>query len=242
LLCVSPEAALANSRIRAGRPIAGALGAVDLQRFATSEDERRAARLRVRKEFGCEPDQPLLGVVARVQPHRRFDLLFAAFRRLVDRGSRARLVILGRGTRLDEVARRPVAELGLEQSVVFAGYRDAGYVDTLRALDCLTFLVPGSDGTCRAVLEAAACGVPCVASRRGALPEIVEHEQTGLLIDELPESLVAAWEQMLADDGRRERYSARAAAAAPSRFSPDRLAAEVEQLYRAALALREFES
>ena len=52
----------------------------------------------------------------------------------------------------------------------------------LRASDVFTFLVPGSDGTCRALLEAAACGIPAV-TRRGALPEIVLHGETGLVVE-----------------------------------------------------------
>ena len=53
--------------------------------------------------------------------------------------------------------------------MIFAGYRDRDYVDVLRAADVFTLLVPGSDGTCRALLEATACGLPAVTTRRGAL-------------------------------------------------------------------------
>jgi glycosyltransferase involved in cell wall biosynthesis len=51
----------------------------------------------------------------------------------------------------------------------------------LRRFDLLLFLVPGSDGTCRAAREALACGVPVIASRRGLLPDLIP-EQCGLLL------------------------------------------------------------
>jgi glycosyltransferase involved in cell wall biosynthesis len=98
-------------------------------------------------------------------------------------------------------------------------------------MDLLAFLVPGSDGTCRAVLEAAACGVPAVASRRGALPEIVADGETGLLVDERPEALAEAWEALLRDDGYRRALGAAARRRAETLFAPARFADTAERLY-----------
>jgi glycosyltransferase involved in cell wall biosynthesis len=118
--------------------------------------------------------------------------------------------------------------------VLFAGYRGDDYVDVLRTIDVLTFLVPGSDGSCRALLEAHACGIPAVTSRRGALPEIVAAGETGLLVDEDPEDLCAAWQELLTDSERRARMGRAARQRAERCFDPARLAEEVESLYCAA--------
>ena len=118
--------------------------------------------------------------------------------------------------------------------MIFAGYREADYADVLRAIDVFTFLVPGSDGSCRALLEAHACGIPAVTSRRGALPEIVADGETGLLVDEDPEALCAAWQELLTDSERRARMGRSARQRAERCFDPARLAEEVESLYRAA--------
>jgi glycosyltransferase involved in cell wall biosynthesis len=120
--------------------------------------------------------------------------------------------------------------------VVFAGYRDADYAEVLRAMDVFTFLVPGSDGTCRALLEAAACGIPAVTTRRGALPEIVREGETGILSDEDPAALARAWLRLLSDAPLRERLAAAAAAGARDRVAPARFAAGVEAVYRMARA------
>ena len=233
LLCVSPGAADRNREIRGGRPIAGALGCVDLARFEAAPE----ASCELRSQLGLA-DGPVIGVVARVQRHRRFDLLLGAMQRLARVHPDAQLLVLGRGTHLDELARRPAEALGIADRVVFAGYRDADYPQALRALDCLTFLVPGSDGTCRAVLEAAACGVPSVASRRGALPEIVRHEQSGLLVEESPEALALSWSRLLSDEMERRRLGEGARERAREQFAPARRAACVRELYREAFAAR----
>jgi glycosyltransferase involved in cell wall biosynthesis len=230
LLCVSPGTARRNERLRGGRPLAGAFGAVDAERFRPAP---RSAALAA--ELGIGAGQPVVGIVARAQRHRRFDLLLDAMRLLAARSPDARLLVIGRGTHIDETARKPARELGIADRVVFAGYRGADYADALRLCDVVTLLVPGSDGGCRAVLEAAACGIPAVTTRRGALPEIVSDGDTGILVDERAESLAAAWSALLSDPARRARMGGSARERALRCFTPARLAEAAEALYRQAL-------
>lgn len=229
LLCVSPESAARNAGLRAGRPLAGVFGAVDLARFVPGGQDSVA-----RKALGLEPEHRVVGIVARVQPHRRFDLLLAAAEKLFAADPLARLVVIGRGTRRVDLAEAPAQRLGIADRVIFAGYRELDYAALLRSLDVFTFLVPGSDGTCRALLEAAACGVPAVTTRRGALPEIVRDGETGVLVDEDPAALARGWLRLLADSALCARLGTAAAADARVRFAPERFAHAVEVLYRAA--------
>lgn len=231
LVCVSPGSAERHAALRGGRPITGAFGAVDLDRFFP-----RAPAPGTRESLGLEEGHRVVGIVARVQAHRRFDLLLEAAARLFREDSAARLLVVGRGTRRRELAEIPAERLGISERVVFAGYRVADYAEVLRAIDVFTFLVPGSDGTCRALLEAAACGIAAVTTRRGALAEIVRGGETGFVVDETPESLATAWSRLLMDPTLRERFGVAAACDARERFSPPRLAEKVESLYREALA------
>jgi glycosyltransferase involved in cell wall biosynthesis len=231
LLCVSPGSAARNAPLRGGRPIAGAFGAVDLERFMP-----RAADPGVRKALGLGEEHRVVGIVARVQRHRRFDLLLEAASRLFAVDPGARLLVVGRGSARHALAELPAERLGIADRVVFAGYRDADYAAVLRAMDVFTFLVPGSDGTCRALLEAAACGIPAVTTRRGALPEIVRDGETGFLSDEDPAALAHQWLRLLADPPLRARMGSTAAAQARERFAPARFAAAVEALYAEACA------
>ena len=230
LICVSQASADANRRLRGGRPVAAVFGAVDLERFAPGKPDPA-----VRASLGLLPDHRVVGIVARAQRHRRFDLLLEAMARLAARDPRARLVVIGRGTHIDETAVRPAERMGIADRVVFAGYRTDDYVDVLRCLDVFTFLVPGSDGGCRAVIEAFACGLPAVTSRRGALPEIGVQGETGFAVDEDPAALAAAWEALLEDDGARAARGRAARERAEREFSPKRLLERVDALYAAAV-------
>ena len=230
LLCVSPETARRNQGLRAGAPTRGVFGAVDAVRFRPAPVDPA-----IRGALGLAPEHRVVGIVARVQPHRRFDLLLAAAKRLFAEDPAARLLIVGRGTRREALAEEPARRLGIQDRVIFAGYRREDYAAVLQAMDVFTFLVPGSDGSCRALLEAAACGIPAVTTRRGALAEIVADQRTGLLVDETPAALASAWVTLLADSEARARLGAAARQRAEREFSTERLADQVLNLYEAAL-------
>jgi glycosyltransferase involved in cell wall biosynthesis len=226
LVCVSPESAARNAGLRGGRPIVGSLGGVDLTRFHPADPPPA-----LRASLGLDADALVVGIVARAQRHRRFDLLLEAAAQLFEREPRARLLVIGRGTHIQETAVAPAERLGIADRVVFAGYRSDDYVDVLRCADVFTFLVPGSDGGCRALLEATACGIPAVTSRRGALPEIVDDGNTGLLVDETPASLAAGFAALVCDAERRRSLGAAARARAEACFGRGALADAVTGLY-----------
>ena len=102
----------------------------------------------------------------------------------------------------------------------------------LAAMDMKVFLVPGTDGSCRAVREAMAMGVPVIAARRGVLPAIVSHDRSGILIDHTPERLAAALVRLAKDPGLRQRLGAAARSTAVERFSLPQQAERVLKVYR----------
>jgi glycosyltransferase involved in cell wall biosynthesis len=179
-----------------------------------------------RAAWGAGDDPFCFGIVARLQRHRRFELLWEAAARLREAGDVAfRVVVVGRGTWQEEVGLAPVRRLGLGDRVVFTGYlRGVDYASTVAAFHAQLLLVPGSDPTCRALREGMALGVPSLAFRRGLLPMIVEHGVTGRLVDETAEALAAAMAALAHDPLGARRMGAGAAGAADARFRADRVA------------------
>ena len=185
-------------------------------------------RDRVRTAWGADEGVFLFGIVARIQRHRRFELLWEAVDRARREAPPFRVVVIGRGTHIEEVARAPVAAMGLEEVVHFAGYLQGGaYVTMLAALDTQLFLVPGSDPTCRALREGMALGVPSLTTRRGLLPELVEDGATGHLFDEDPDALARALVHVAADPAAAGALG-RAAAEAAARFDAADVAGRLE--------------
>jgi glycosyltransferase involved in cell wall biosynthesis len=208
-----------SSRIRVVDP------PLDIDRF---EPGHRCAR----EAFEFSPSDFVVGVVARVQRRRRFDLLLDAFARASREDPGLRLLVVGRGTRLDEVAREPARAMGLSPAVRFAGYlKGAEYTAAIAAMDVLLFLVPGTDGTCRAVREAMAMGKPAIVTRRGLLPEIVDPGRTGFVVAEEASEIARALLDLSRDRERCAHMGAEAAAEARRRYHPVRHAEAVAAAY-----------
>ncbi len=207
---------------------------VDTKRFSPPPLEKR---LNARKAMGIGPEEVVVGVVARIQWHRRFDVFLDAFKRASERMPELRAVLVGRGTNRVPVAMEPARKMGLDGKIIFPGYLHADrYVDALGCMDLKVFLVPGTDGSCRAVRESMAMGLPIIAARRGMLPEIVEHEKNGLVVDDTPENLAEAIEALASDESLRRRMAEASRRIAVERFSLDKEAQEVEAVYEALLA------
>jgi glycosyltransferase involved in cell wall biosynthesis len=96
------------------------------------------------------------------------------------------------------------------------------------------------------VVEAAAAGLPIVASRVGGIPEIITHGHDGLLVPPGdPPALVAAIRTLIDDSREARRLAQNARRTAFDRFSAEAMAEAYTQLYEALLTggplLRPFE-
>ncbi len=193
----------------------------------------------LREALGIPREAIVVGVVARIQRHRRFEFLLEAMRRVMEEVPEVVLLILGRGTHAREIALDGAKKLGISDRVVLPGYVGGeDYVKALACFDIKVFLVPGSDGTCRAVREAMATGIPVVASRRGLLPEIVRDGTDGLITDEAPEPLYRAIRKLATEPALRREMGQNALRRAREDFSLRRQAELVLDAYRRWLDVR----
>lgn len=190
-----------------------------------------------RAQYGIAPDEFVIGIVARVQAKRRFDVFLEAIRSLKQQWPKLRVMVVGGGTHIEEVAVKPAKEMGLGETVIFTGIQRADdYLGLLKAFDVKVFLFPGSEGSCRAVREAMSMGLPVLAARRGMLPEIVEDGKTGLVIEDTPGNLAQSLLDLAKNPDKRRRLGREAAETARRRFALPRLAQAYEQVYQQAIA------
>jgi glycosyltransferase involved in cell wall biosynthesis len=204
------------------RRVLASRGAVDPAAFSPDGPDLRA-------ELGLAPGQPVAGIVSRVKPDRRHADLLRAFELVARRMPEARLVVVGRGEGLED-ARAQAARAGLGRQVIFAGYRTGPELAAAyRTLDCKVLLAEGNDGSCRALLEAMACGRPGVAWRFGAPAEAILDGETGLLVrdGDVP-GLAGALLELLGAPERARRLGAAARARMLERYGEEGRALEVE--------------
>ena len=202
--------------------------AVDVNRF---NPVRNLPDMRAKFCFGV--DDFVIGIVARVQRHREFDIVLEATRRVRHIVPNLRVLVVGRGTHINEVLIEPSKAMGLSDIVKSVGYLDGdSYIGALEAMSAKLFMVPGSDGTCRAVREAMAMGKPVIATRRGILPEMVNDGVEGIIIDPDPESLANAMVRLACSPDLVKTLGENSLRKAHNQFSLYRQAENTEKLYQ----------
>lgn len=189
-----------------------------------------------RKWLNVPADAFVVGIVARMQRHRHFEDFFQGVKRLCDQHPNVHVIVVGRGTYQESVGKEPVRALGLEGRVHFSGYVDGeNYVGMLKALDVEVLMVPGSDGTCRAVREALAMGKPAIVTTRGMLPELVVDGETGHVFDGTPEGLFRAISPLASDRARLRQMGRAARGYAEAHYALSVQASAIAEVYRSVL-------
>jgi L-malate glycosyltransferase len=157
--------------------------AVDTAHFNPTQDTAA-----IRAEIGAAEGDKLIGMVSRIKPGRGHELALAAFAKVLQRQPGARLLFVGRGEG-KEALEAEVAQTPFVDRVHFLGYRTDDLPAIYAALDVSLLLGEGSDGACRAALEAMACGTPVAALPVGTLDESIKDGETGVFVQADPDDL-----------------------------------------------------
>jgi len=148
----------------------------------------------------------------------------------------AHLYVVGGPASGQRVAPEEIARLGIADRVTIVGrVSDAELADWYRRAQVL--VSPSLyEGFGLPAAEAMACGTPVIASDAGALPEVVAHLETGVIVPSADARVLAdAIGSLLADPERCRRMGEAARARVLSRFTWDQHARGVEALYERAL-------
>jgi D-inositol-3-phosphate glycosyltransferase len=188
-----------------------------------------------RRAVGLATDRPVVLFVGRIQPLKAPDLAIRALAAMTHHRE-ALLVIVGGASGSDgdeelELARRLASELGVADRVRFVAPQPHHILSSwYRAADLV--IVPSrSESFGLVALEAAACGIPVVASAVGGLLNIVHDGVTGHLVDGRdPERYARAMTQVLDDPAGAAAMGA-AAGVRARRFTWSFTAARLRRLY-----------
>jgi glycosyltransferase involved in cell wall biosynthesis len=155
----------------------------------------------MRKRLGLPETRPLVVSVGHIRPVKGFDVLLQTAARVPE----ATFAIAG--DTHDEAHARDLAQrasaAGLAGRFVFLG--PVENVPALLYSADVFCLLSRSEGMSNAVLEAMACGLPCVATRVGGNPEVIQEGRTGFLVDDGDSEGAAARILELLEDRARAR-------------------------------------
>jgi glycosyltransferase involved in cell wall biosynthesis len=219
---------------------------VDLERFHPGDPAEAKAAL------GLPVDRPVVSYFGFIYPSKGFKEFIEAAARLRDAGLDAGYLIVGGAVRGEEFfrtvvgrslqladltrnyeseAKRLVTDLGLADVVRFVPFTQ----DTANLYQASDVVVAPSRGPelGRPVIEAAASGVPVVASGSRTGGGVVVPGETGVLVDDFGvDALAEAVAELLRDPERRRRLGTAARTHAEENFDPTRNARRIEAIYR----------
>lgn len=139
-------------------------------------------------------------------------------------------IVIGEGEER-EVLENYVQDHNLSQQVRLLGYRENART-YLKAFD--VFLLPSKkEGLPYALLEAGVAGVPCIASDVGGIPEVIENQITGLLIDPHDtQTIVDALHIVSHDEAARREMGATLQKKVQTQFTLEAMIEETIRVYR----------
>ena len=190
--------------------------------------ERQTIRRSVREQLDLGPDTPVVGIICRLVEQKGVTYGLQAFAQVAKQLPDACFLIAGEGP-LRSSLEEEAAQLGV--NVRFLGWYD-DVPRLLCALDVL--LVPSIwEGFGLVILEAMSRQIPVVASSVSAIPEIVMHGETGLLVQprDVEEISAALW-TLLNDIPLRRHMGLLAEDRLAMHFTAQRMVNETVNLYR----------
>lgn len=180
---------------------------------------------------------PLLLSVGRVIPQKGLPLLIEALATLAADHSRLGLAIVGQGKAIPEL-RADARRRGIEDRVVFAGFLEDSLLPAAYSSADVHVLPSLWEVFGIVLVEAMACGLPCVASDAGGIAEVVADGRTGLLFPRGDARALAERVRVLVEDAPlRRRMAADARRRAVEVFDWDRIAERTETFYESLIAM-----
>jgi len=199
---------------------------IDTQKFAAAD---------------AEPRSKTILHVARLVEKKGTQFLIAAFARVAQRVTEARLVIIGDGPLRGELEKQ-ADESGVRAQIEFLGGQpNQVVVQRLRSsavlcLPSVTAVSGDSEGLSMVILEGAAAGLPVVTTRHGGLPEAIEDGVHGYVVEERNvEQLAARLSHLLTHEEERVAMGIAARANMRENFDLHSQTKKLEDLYEGVL-------
>jgi len=185
---------------------------------------------------------PIIGSVGSINVQKGIPVLVQALKDLEHQKPELqwRCQIIGSGPMADSV-KKMVSKLGLEKRIVVKERVD-DIVETMRHFSYYV-QASRSESFGISVIEAMSLGIAPIVTNRGALPEIVDHMATGVVVPYgRPDKLVAALMKLMDDEELRTTLGEAARCEVKRKYSCKQVTDRIEKVYYQALEKRRFKN
>ncbi|OUL06210.1 N-acetyl-alpha-D-glucosaminyl L-malate synthase BshA [Bacillus spizizenii] len=182
----------------------------------------------IKEKHGILPDEKVVIHVSNFRKVKRVQDVIRVFRNIAGK-TKAKLLLVGDGPE-KSTACDLVRKYGLENQVLMLGNQDR--VEELYSISDLKLLLSEKESFGLVLLEAMACGVPCIGTNIGGIPEVIKNNVSGFLVD--VGDVAAATDRamsILEDEQLSKRFTEAAMEMLKNEFSSQKIVSQYEQIY-----------
>ncbi|WP_369900346.1 N-acetyl-alpha-D-glucosaminyl L-malate synthase BshA [Bacillus manliponensis] len=181
-----------------------------------------------KKEYDIADDEKVCIHISNFRKVKRAQDVVQSFA-LIAQQVKAKLLLVGDGPELCTIVQL-VKKLGIEDRVLFLGKQDN--VAELLAMSDLMLLLSEKESFGLVLLEAMACGVPCIGTNVGGIPEVIQHGETGYIC-EVGDIKTVANEAilLLQDEILHEKMAERSMEVVQEQFRSENIVSQYEKIY-----------
>ena len=209
-------------------PVEAVSNGIDLSRFTPG-----AAPAELYEKFGIPKNKKIVTYIGRIDAEKHLGVLLEAYAKIATSGTH--LLIVGDGTDIER-QKNLAHELGIDHQTTFTGRVSDDEIIALHKVGDVFAMPSPAELQSIATLEAMASGKPVVAVDAGALGELCQNGQNGVLCEKDDvDGIATALDEILHDDKLRAQYAAASLEIAKKHdiaYTLDRF----EQIYRDVIA------
>lgn len=189
--------------------------------------QKRDAR-HLKREFEIKENEKVIIHVSNFRKVKRVQDVVKTFAN-ISKAMPAKLLLVGDGPEMPLVCSL-VKKLGLTEKVHLLGKQEN--LDELYSISDLKLLLSEKESFGLVALEAMACGVPCIGTNVGGMPEVIDHGKTGYIcelgdIPDISEKAIS----LLKNDQLHRQFSEEAISTVATKFNAQHIVRQYEQLY-----------
>jgi len=196
--------------------------------FVNEQEYHKKSVQGLRKLYGIEDSEKVLIHISNFRKVKRVQDVIQSFC-LIRKEMEAKLLLVGDGPEYSDL-KQLTEKLGLGDDVLFLGKHNN--ISELLSIADLMLLLSEKESFGLVLLEAMACEVPCIGTRVGGIPEVVEHGETGYIVELGDVSAAAEFAiELLQNDHKLRQFSSNALLRAQKLFRSEEIVHQYLQLY-----------
>ena len=196
--------------------------------FIDERDYHKTDSGYLRDEYGIKENEKIIIHVSNFRTVKRVQDVVRAFY-LTQKKVPAKLLLVGDGPEVTTVLNL-AKDLGISDKVLFLGKQDN--LAELYSISDLILLLSQKESFGLVLLEAMACGVPCIGTNVGGIPEVIVDGETGYICELGDVEMVSQKAiKLLSDPTLHQQFSKAAFERANSEFHSDTIMKEYEEIY-----------